>query len=661
MASPRTAPDLPVVDLPHLSERALLLLVADRKEHEPFTVEKALGGPPELRRALAVALGRSGHPAGLPVLRGLAADENGSVRQAAIFALGLARDPEAAALLLGRAADPERAEAALAVEALGKLGEPLVEVLRVLTPLPEGERWARLLPHLWRFSGDTVVPLALTGLGQEDRELRARAAFALASRAASAPRPEVVRALRALLADPGAPHPNLQTRGWAALALGSVGGEEDLSRLELLLADHEAGLVADALRAARALVLAGRAAAPASWRERLAGLFDDPRPAVRLVALEAAAAWLPDAALGERLRNRFASGRGREREVALVALAEGQDPQAAALAASAAAAPEPSLRRAAVEAAALLDLDALLATLARDPVPAVRAPALTARLGLSTGDPTDLLADGLGDDDPGVRAAVLTWLASHPVLPYEGISASIRLARRDPDPAARLAGVAALVARGKAQPLERGSVVRGLETLAAERDYLLRRAAISGLAALGRPGPPLGSVATGRGGDVYRDIVQRTSRPRSIEVRTARGTIQVRLACPEAPLTCLSFLQLMAQGFYDGLAFHRVEPGRFVETGDPRSRDGFDDGLGDGWGGPGYTLRDELNSLPARRGALAMSAAEPDTAGSRFLLFLADQPQLDGKLTVFGEVVGGWEVLDSIEQGERIEAVREVP
>ncbi len=646
-----------MVDLPHLAERSLLLLIADRKEHEPFTVEKALGGPPELRRALAVALGRSGHPGGFPVLRGLTADDDVEVRRAAAFALGLARDPAAVPALLELAAGAGRPEAVLAVEALGKLEAPLVEVLQALTPLAENERWARLLPHLWRFSGDTVVPLALAGLGQEDRELRAGAAFALASRAPSAPRPEVAAALSALLADP-----EPRVRGWAALGLGSVGGEEDLPRLEALLANRETGPVVEALRAARDLVLAGRAAPPAAWRPRLLASLDDPRPAVRALALEVAGAWLPDATLGERLQARFERGRGRERELALVALAQGDGPRAGELAAVAAQAPEPALRRAAVEAAALLEIHSLLARLSGDPAPAVRAPALTARLGLAGGadaeaDRTGLLATGLGDDDPGVRAAVLTWLASHPILPFEGITASVRLALRDPDPGGRLAGVAALVARGKAEPLERGSVVRDLEALAAERDYLLRRAAVAALGALGRPEPAVGSVATGRGGDVYREIVQRTSRPRSVEVQTARGVLHLRLACPAAPLTCLSFLQLAAQGFYDGLAFHRVEPGRFAQAGDPRSRDS----AGDGWGGPGYTLRDEIGLLPARRGILAMAASEPDAAGSQFLILLSDQPQLDGKLTVFGEVVGGWEVLDAIEQGDRVEGLRERP
>ncbi|KAB2955593.1 MAG: peptidylprolyl isomerase [Thermoanaerobaculia bacterium] len=132
---------------------------------------------------------------------------------------------------------------------------------------------------------------------------------------------------------------------------------------------------------------------------------------------------------------------------------------------------------------------------------------------------------------------------------------------------------------------------------------------------------------------------------------TERGALELELACPEAPLTCLSFLQLARQGYFDGLSFHRVVPDFVVQGGDPR---------GDGWGGPGYALRDEINRLRYRRGALGMALSGPDTGGSQFFLTLSPQPHLDGGFTVFGRLVGGEGVLDQIRQGDRILTVREL-
>jgi cyclophilin family peptidyl-prolyl cis-trans isomerase len=162
---------------------------------------------------------------------------------------------------------------------------------------------------------------------------------------------------------------------------------------------------------------------------------------------------------------------------------------------------------------------------------------------------------------------------------------------------------------------------------------------------------PLSAAATDRTLDGYREIVQRTRRPRTVEVRTERGAFTLRLACPEAPLTCLNFLQLAGQGFYDGLRFHRVVPDFVIQAGDPR---------GDGVGGPGYSIRDEIGPLRYTRGAVGMALAGPDTGGSQFFVTLSPQPHLDGGYTLFGQVVAGEEVLDRIVQGDRIESVREV-
>jgi cyclophilin family peptidyl-prolyl cis-trans isomerase len=136
-----------------------------------------------------------------------------------------------------------------------------------------------------------------------------------------------------------------------------------------------------------------------------------------------------------------------------------------------------------------------------------------------------------------------------------------------------------------------------------------------------------------------------------VAVETARGAFRARLDCPRAPLTCIAFLQLAGQGFYDGLSFHRVVPDFVVQGGDPR---------GDGWGGPGYAIRDEIGRMRFDRGILGMALAGPDTGGSQFFVTLAAQPHLDGGYTAFGEVIEGLEILERLEPGDAILAVREL-
>jgi cyclophilin family peptidyl-prolyl cis-trans isomerase len=258
------------------------------------------------------------------------------------------------------------------------------------------------------------------------------------------------------------------------------------------------------------------------------------------------------------------------------------------------------------------------------------------------------------DRDPGVRATVFGWLAEHPVLGLDRLQAGFAASVRGRVEEEILAALQALTARAKAEPLERGAIVALLEQAAAGKaggGWVLRREAGTALGELDRPVPALGPVATGKTADLYREIVQRTWEPRTVELRTSKGPIRIRLACREAPLTCLNFLQLSEQGFYNGLIFHRVVPDFVVQGGDPR---------GDGFGGPGYDIRDEINRLRYKRGTVGMALAGPDTGGSQFFIALSEQPHLDGGYTVFGQVVAGDEVLDGIVPGDRIEAVEEV-
>jgi cyclophilin family peptidyl-prolyl cis-trans isomerase len=127
----------------------------------------------------------------------------------------------------------------------------------------------------------------------------------------------------------------------------------------------------------------------------------------------------------------------------------------------------------------------------------------------------------------------------------------------------------------------------------------------------------------------------------SATMHTSAGPIGLELFDDDAPKTVANFRKLAGDGFYDGLIFHRVIPGFMIQGGCPQ---------GTGTGGPGYTFEDEINDHKVVRGALAMANAGPNTNGSQFFIVTTQEaPWLDGKHTVFGEVVGGMDAVDAIE------------
>ena len=123
---------------------------------------------------------------------------------------------------------------------------------------------------------------------------------------------------------------------------------------------------------------------------------------------------------------------------------------------------------------------------------------------------------------------------------------------------------------------------------------------------------------------------------------TNHGPIVFEMFDEDAPKTVDNFRKLSADGFYDGLTFHRIIRDFMIQGGCPE---------GTGSGGPGYTFEDEFNQHKVVRGALAMANAGPNTNGSQFFIVTTEAaPWLDGKHTVFGQVTGGMDVVDAIER-----------
>lgn len=153
----------------------------------------------------------------------------------------------------------------------------------------------------------------------------------------------------------------------------------------------------------------------------------------------------------------------------------------------------------------------------------------------------------------------------------------------------------------------------------------------------------LGSMSYGQGRQYQRDYSQ--TKQIFADIQTHEGTIKLELYFKKAPNTVANFLHLVDSGFYKGTTFHRIIEGFMAQAGDPN---------GDGTGGPGWKIDEEKNDLKHEAGSLAMANAGPNTGGSQFFICHMPQPHLDGRHTIFGKVVSGFDVVTRLERGDPI-------
>jgi cyclophilin family peptidyl-prolyl cis-trans isomerase len=293
------------------------------------------------------------------------------------------------------------------------------------------------------------------------------------------------------------------------------------------------------------------------------------------------------------------------------------------------------------------------APLLRDTDPRVREAAyaaITPTAGLPLEDTVHaLLVSGLRDPDFYVRATVIGALADRPsAADLPAVLASYNLAARDSANDARLAAIQYVGAVWKkdsasvnppllAQLTQTPMPADPLERAAGKNVPVWKK--WSGIATTPRP------IAW------YETLVRSTvvptavGKPPTATIYTVRGPISLELFGSDAPITVSNFLSLARSGYYRNTRFHRVVPNFVAQDGDPRD---------DGNGGPGYSIRDEMNRHRYERGAVGMALSGPDTGGSQYFITHSPQPHLDGHYTVFGRVVKGFDVLDKIVQGDLI-------
>lgn len=247
-------------------------------------------------------------------------------------------------------------------------------------------------------------------------------------------------------------------------------------------------------------------------------------------------------------------------------------------------------------------------------------------------------------------AAVAAWSGSRDTAGALTIALS---GVHDPDGRVRSSAYELLAASDTGH--QNATVQAALHAALADPDTVARLALPAYLRKVSAPPPEPPPAPTERPLQWYENVVRRVAipalegRPQIAHLATTRGDITVRLFGFHTPLTVFNYLTLAQRHFYDGAAFHRVVPAFVAQDGDPR---------GDGNGGPGYAIRDELNLLGYVRGAVGMALSGPDTGGSQYFLTLTPQPHLDGHYTLFGEVTGGLAAMDALVEGDGINSVQ---
>ena len=651
------APPLPPPPVPRMEKLTRLLAAEDRRD---LTTDVKLGladSDRSVRRRAALAAGRIGDAGAVPALIPLLQDSELEVRQMAAFALGLIGEPLAVDPLLAALKDPEPVVRGRAAEALGQIGDaraapaiaqmvvgalppkaPLVTV-RGDDPASLTDPW--LEPRLGVFAlarlkdaRSAQAALLLAGKPRFDWWAATWTAMRLENPAL---RPLLVAAVTST--DP-------LSRAYGARGLGALKDPADLDTLLPLLRDRDETVVVNAVRAV-ALLGEARAVPPVS------ALLRSPSSVLRVEALKALSVLPPDRGLRERVIAEVGSPEPWMRAAALQALARMEREDFALVLANLDPDPAWFVRAGLAAALAIAGDEAsqarLLAMLKDDDVRVL--PYVLEALRQARGpDSVDTLRRHLDHPDFAVRMAAADQLAALKVTGLsEALAASLARAKGDVEMDARLSLVTLLAIQKDARA---AALLR--EIASGDSARPVRERAARELRALGETPPAPGPEPVTRPALDYLEALApyeaaagSVYTPR-VFLQMKQGRVEIHLNVVEAPLMSATFLDLARRGYFDGLTFHRVVPGFVVQGGDPR---------GDGNGGPGFALRDEIGERPYGRGVVGMALSGKDTGGSQLFITLAPAPHLDGHYTVFGWVASGMDVVDKIRPGDVIEKV----
>lgn len=635
---------------------APVLAAEDARAWNPDALGAALVYPDSLvRRTAAMAVGRIGDPRGVALLVPLLSDPDTTVRVSAVFALGLIGDTAAVTPLVERLrAEPvlDQASAAEAVTSLARIGGP--RAVEFITSILQGRaslavaQPEELVPvaalESWRLGEAAPVAELLPLIRAEDSRLRLSAVFALS---------------------------RLRPAGAANVLAEALGDAEPQIRSLAVRGFNRRFAENSRLGAAGAAALVAR-------------LVDDPTASVRIGAIRALGT-LDTGRFVAQVLPRLDDGDLNVRVQAAATLGDIGGAEAAAALERVVASRTPfAIRREALlglarsDSAAFRRAAAGWATSARweeRAVVAAGSGALGARPVLLDDRDPRVVAAALGAWAEGSegREAAARRLVTHAdfavratatgILGEEPALADLPLlvetyarAARDTAPDASLAALEALLAIGRTSDAASARVeAEFVQRAPPQPSYVIRRWAEERWPALARRWGPAFPLAPARTLQDYRELVRRfvvapdSVRRPHVVLELERGTIEIELLGPEAPMTVANFLSLIDRGVLNGSRWHRVVPDFVVQDGDPR---------GDGWGAAGPPIRDEINRERYHLGTVGMALSGPDTGSSQWFITLGTHPHLDGTYTVFGRVVGTYASLIRITQGDVIRHAR---
>jgi cyclophilin family peptidyl-prolyl cis-trans isomerase/HEAT repeat protein len=623
---------------------AALLELEDRRAFDASILESAVrSNDPAVRARGAVALGRIGDRRGRPLLVLLLSDRDPEVQRSAAFGSQIFGDPTITAELIPLLANRDASVVAVAARAVGFLsrGDGQDALVAAADGAASPEPRATILRSLWRFSAPATEQAALKFANDPDPKVRFGAIYAIGRKPLESSLPALTVALGDADADIAA---------YAARALGVLAKKESLAPLLSALDSGKPPLVTNALVALEAVL--EKNAGAAAGKEHIArvlSLAGDANPNVAIPALVLLRQFAgADRDVFRRLWSIATTGTGRRRQVALLSATAVLRDHALPALETAARSPEGALRATAADALGFLTFakaGPLRSQLASDRDPLVRGAVLE---GLRTTEAVTqnraLVQAALNDADAGVRASAvdaLTRTGDPSVIPILSDSLSKSAGMREPDvPIAIIAAAEKLRSESGARQL--------VEAAYRHPNPVVARLARRSLLLNFRADPasfPAPEFRPSRTPADYVALLAEAKKPRVATVETPRGAFRIRLAGTAAPITVMNFVTLAQRGFFNGVPVHRVVPNFVIQDGDP---------TGTGNGGPGYEIRDELNLIEYARGTVGMALSGADTGGSQWFVTQAPQPHLDGIYTVFGQVVAGQDVVERIEQGDRI-------
>jgi cyclophilin family peptidyl-prolyl cis-trans isomerase/HEAT repeat protein len=660
-----------------LTAYARLLAMTDTRTLDMSLVDRALSAKwRPLRAAAALAIGQVGAPTGspgAPRLRTLLKDRDAAVAANAAYALGLLRDTASVAALadairggpsahqvtreaawaLGEIGAPARSAIITALDARGVDHDTMIQLLLAsakLRPVPVNA----IRPYLTEghpsvtWAAAYAIARFRAAAGVRDL-IRLEASPALATRAFT---PEITSQLEApyLTFASGNQRTRAEiARGLAKPAAGDSLADEAYPALFRLASDPDPRVRVNAIRSMATYGVRARADVVRATR--------DTDPNVRVAAAQSLATVLSKT--DTDFNDLLAADTGVAYRTGVLASAVHAGLRPAELTTWAQS--RDWLLRAAVASANGDSTDRTFAIARATPLltdadPRVRAAAYSA-IAPPSSIPMEpevhaALVRGLNDPDLFVRANVIGILADKPsVADLPAVVASYRSSVRDSSNDARLSAVQYFAALWKKDSVTPAPELRStLSALPVPRDPLERRAGMgipyfSAWSSVVEAPRPLGWYEA-----VLRAVLLPVYRgkPPHATIHTVKGDLRLELFGADAPITVNNFLTLARSGYYRNTRFHRVVPNFVIQDGDPR---------GDGNGGPGYAIRDEMNRNRYERGALGMALSGPDTGGSQYFLTHSPQPHLDGHYTVFGKLISGFDVLDRIVQGDLITSV----